>query len=121
MNIPQLKAFFTLSPFKVGCLVTLAAALLFASFGQQHPEVLQTRHTRLTVTVFRWRGVVPPPQPIVIVDIDEQSLRAIGQWPWPRDTVAGMIHNLGAGGAKVIGLDIVFAEADRTSPKNLID
>ncbi|HEX9715261.1 MAG TPA: adenylate/guanylate cyclase domain-containing protein, partial [Desulfurivibrionaceae bacterium] len=50
-----------------------------------------------------------------------QSLRAIGQWPWPRDTVAGMIHNLGAGGARVIGLDIVFAEADRTSPKNFVD
>jgi adenylate cyclase len=32
-----------------------------------------------------------------------------------------MIHNLGTGGAKVIGLDIVFAEADRTSPKNFID
>ncbi len=121
MNTAQIKAFFTLSPFKVGCLVTLAAALLFASFGQQKPEVLETLDNRLTDTMFRWRGVVKPSQPIVIVDIDEQSLRAIGQWPWPRDIVARMIQNLSAGGARIIGLDIVFAEADRTSPKNFVD
>ena len=121
MNTARLKSYVTLSPFKVGCLVTLAAALLFASFGQQKPDVLETLDNRLTDTMFRWRGVVKPSQPIVIVDIDEKSLRTVGQWPWPRNTVASLIHNLGAGGAKVIGLDIVFAEADRTSPKNFID
>lgn len=117
----RLKSFFTLSPFKVGCLVTLAAVLFFASFGQQKPDFLEVLDNRLTDTMFRWRGVVKPGQPIVIVDIDEKSLRAIGQWPWPRNTVARMIRNLGAGGARVIGLDIVFAEADRTSPKNFVD
>ena len=114
-------ALFTPSPFKVGCLVTLAAVLLFASFGQQKPEILETLDNRLTDTMFLWRGTVKPSQPIVIVDIDEKSLRAIGQWPWPRNTVAKMVRNLGAGGAKVIGLDIVFAEADRNSPKNFVD
>ncbi|MBU2618686.1 MAG: adenylate/guanylate cyclase domain-containing protein [Proteobacteria bacterium] len=122
MNIRhRLKTFFTLSPFKVGCLVTLAAVLLFASFGQQKPEILETLDNRLTDTMFRWRGTVKPSQPIVIVDIDEKSLRTIGQWPWPRNTVAKMVHNLSTGGARVIGLDIVFAEADRTSPKNFVD
>ncbi len=121
MDTARLNSYITLSPFKVGCLVTLAAALLFSSFGQQKPDVLETLDNRLTDTMFRWRGVVKPVQPIVIVDIDEKSLRAIGQWPWPRNTVAKMIRNLGAGGAKVIGLDIVFAETDRTSPKNFVD
>ena len=121
MTTAQFKSFLVPSPFKVGCLVTLVAVLFFASFGQQKPEVLETLDNRLTDTMFRWRGPVKPAQPIVIVDIDEKSLRAVGQWPWPRNTVARMIHNLGAGGAKVIGLDIVFAEADRTSPKNFID
>ena len=121
MPSPRRKSFFTLSPFKVGCLVILAAVLLFASFGQQKPVFLETLDNRLTDTMFRWRGTVKPNQPIVIVDIDEKSLRAIGQWPWPRNTVARLIKNLDAGGARVIGLDIVFAEADRTSPKNFID
>ena len=121
MILPRLKSFFTLSPFKVGCLVTLAAVLLFASFGQHKPEILKTLDNRLTDTMFRWRGTVNPAQPIVIVDIDEKSLRSIGQWPWPRHIVAKMVQNLSAGGAKVIGLDIVFAETDRTSPKNFVD
>lgn len=117
----RLKPFFTLSPFKVGCLVTLVAVLLFASFGQRKPELLETLDNRLTDTMFRWRGTIKPSQPIIIVDIDEKSLRTVGQWPWPRNTVARMVHNLGAGGARVIGLDIVFAETDRTSPKNFVD
>jgi len=121
MILPRLKSFFTITPFKVGCLVTLAAILLFASFGQDKPKLLETLDNRLTDTMFLWRGAVKPAQPIAIVDIDEKSLRAIGQWPWPRNTVAKMIRNLDAGGARVIGLDIVFAEADRTSPKNFID
>lgn len=121
MNTQWLKSFCMPSPFKIGCLVTLAAVLLYASFGQQKPDFLESLDNRLTDTMFRWRGPVKPVQPIVIVDIDEKSLRAIGQWPWPRNIVAKMIRNLGAGGAKVIGLDIVFAEADRTSPKNFVD
>ncbi|MHB1013960.1 MAG: CHASE2 domain-containing protein [Desulfurivibrionaceae bacterium] len=117
----KLLSLLTPSPFKVGCLVIFAAVVLFASFGQQKPIVLETLDNRLTDAMFRWRGTVKPTQPIVIVDIDEKSLRAVGQWPWPRNTVAKMIRNLGAGGARVIGLDIVFAEADRTSPKNFVD
>ena len=121
MNAPQLKSIFAPSPFKVGCLLVLAAALLFHSFGQQKPALLEALDNRLTDTMFRWRGPVTPSPEIIIVDIDEKSLRALGQWPWSRDTVARIIANLGRAGAKVIGLDIVFAEADRTSPKNFID
>ena len=36
----------------------------------------------------------PRPQtarPVVIVDIDEASLKAIGQWPWPRTTITDQI------------------------------
>ena len=53
--------------------------------------------------------------PVVIVDIDERSLREYGQWPWPRYRVATLVEKLGGMGAWVIGLDILFAEADRTS------
>ncbi len=53
---------------------------------------------------------------IVIIDLDENSLRLVGQWPWPRDIVAELILKLESFGAKVIAFDIVFAEEDRTSP-----
>ncbi|HTO84433.1 MAG TPA: adenylate/guanylate cyclase domain-containing protein [Methylomirabilota bacterium] len=51
--------------------------------------------------------------PVVIVDIDEQSLREQGQWPWPRSTLASMVNWLRQAGAVVIGFDVVFAEPDR--------
>ena len=55
--------------------------------------------------------------PVVIVDIDEASLKEIGQWPWPRTTVADLVTKVTQLGAIAIGFDIVFSEPDRMSPK----
>jgi adenylate cyclase len=54
--------------------------------------------------------------PVAIVDIDEPSLKAIGQWPWPRTVVAALVTKLREQGAVVIGFDVIFAEPDRMSP-----
>ena len=54
--------------------------------------------------------------PVVIVDIDEASLKEIGQWPWPRTVVADLVSKLKERGAVAIGFDIIFAEPDRMSP-----
>jgi CHASE2 domain-containing sensor protein len=51
----------------------------------------------------------------VIVDIDEKSLRQYGQWPWPRYRVAMLLDKLRDLRASSIGLDMMFAEEDRTS------
>jgi adenylate cyclase len=58
--------------------------------------------------------------PVVVVDIDDKSLEKIGQWPWPRTEVARLISQLSKTGASVVATDIVFAEPDRTSPKNIV-
>jgi len=55
-------------------------------------------------------------RPVVIVDIDEASLKDIGQWPWPRTIVADLITRLTQLGAVAIGFDVIFAEPDRMSP-----
>ena len=60
-------------------------------------------------------------RPVVIVDIDEQSLRKYGQWPWPRTRVAEIVTRLTQAGAFVIGFDVVFAEPDRLSPDVVAD
>lgn len=52
---------------------------------------------------------------LVIIDINEESLREFGQWPWPRYRTALLLDKLNQMGATVIGLDIIFAEEDRTS------
>ena len=61
-----------------------------------------------------------PGSGVVVVDIDEASLDQQGQWPWPRSRVAALVRNLQDAGAAAIGLDIVFAEPDRTSPAFLV-
>src|SRR5580693_5879040 len=55
-------------------------------------------------------------RPVAIVDIDEDSLKAIGQWPWPRTTIADLVTRITQLGAITIGFDIIFAEPDRMSP-----
>ena len=59
--------------------------------------------------------------PVVIVDIDEKSLHAIGQWPWPRTRIADLITKLTKMGALVIGFDVIFPEPDRMSPQVAAD
>ncbi len=56
-------------------------------------------------------------RPVVIVDIDEASLKEVGQWPWPRTLVADLVTRIKEAGAVAIGFDIVFAEPDRMSPR----
>lgn len=62
----------------------------------------------------------PPDMPVRIIDIDDESIRKIGQWPWPRNRVATMIDRLAELGAASIAFDMVFSEPDRTSPSTLV-
>jgi adenylate cyclase len=58
---------------------------------------------------------------VVIVAIDEESLAAKGQWPWPRTLVAELVRRIATGGPSVLGIDILFAEPDRFSPPRLAE
>ncbi len=60
------------------------------------------------------------PAGVRIVDIDEESLGRVGQWPWPRTTMAELVDNLRKLGAAAIAFDVVFAEPDRTAPEHLL-
>ena len=53
------------------------------------------------------RALAPsPPGPrVIVVDIDEASLAAEGQWPWRRDRLAALVERLREDGARVIALD----------------
>lgn len=55
--------------------------------------------------------------PVRVVDIDEDSLRALGQWPWSRTRVAALVQQLQQAGAAAVSLDMLLAEPDRTAPR----
>lgn len=57
--------------------------------------------------------------PVRILDIDDESLNQIGQWPWPRDTMAEIVARLNELGASAVVFDMVFSQPDRLSPKSL--
>ncbi len=59
--------------------------------------------------------------PVRIVDIDDESIRRYGQWPWPRTDIARLALALGQAGASAIAFDIVFSEEDRTSPHQVAE
>ena len=59
--------------------------------------------------------------PAVIVAIDEKSLAELGQWPWPRTTLARLVAAINAQRPAAIGLDLLFPESDRMSPARIAD
>src|SRR3954447_9126607 len=54
-----------------------------------------------------------------VVDIDDESIRRLGQWPWPRTQLAALTKKIGESGAATVAFDIVFSEPDRTSPARI--
>ncbi len=52
---------------------------------------------------------------VVIVDIDEKSLKYLGQWPWSRLILSKLIDNISRTNPANIGIDILFPEKDKTS------
>lgn len=54
--------------------------------------------------------------PVVIIDIDEESLAELGQWPWPRTRLAALVEAANQLGALAVGLDMILPEPDRASP-----
>jgi len=59
---------------------------------------------------------VRPESPILIVDINESSVRAleplVGRWPWPRAVHAAALDYIRRGGARVVAFDILFGERE---------
>ena len=85
------------------------------------PPLLQSLRMLAFDTYQRLSPAHPLPEaPIRVVDIDEASLAHVGQWPWPRSTMAELITRLGDAGAAAIAFDILFAEPDRTSPEQML-
>jgi len=66
---------------------------------------------------------IPEPQfkPVTIIDLDEGSLSEYGQWPWPRTLVGELVQKTMSAGAILVAFDMVFAEPDRMSPKDIAD
>ena len=99
----------------------LALALLLAMLGIRLWDPLPVGTLRLRA-FDAYQSLLPrqsTARPVVIADIDERSIAALGQWPWPRTQMADLVTKLKALGALAIGFDVVFPEPDRMSPASI--
>jgi adenylate cyclase len=101
---------------RVGISLALFAIFLLHTSGKVESRLLTTLENltydgRVLLTM---PGTVDPR--VVIVDLDEKSLAAEGQWPWARDKVGRLITRLfDTYHIKTVGFDMIFSEPDRTA------
>lgn len=97
---------------------SLIITFIFAWLSISPPKVFQSVLGRLEDVVYdiRLNAWLPahaePKNPIVVVDIDEKSVREVGRWPWSRDKLASLVQKLYAQGATVIAFDMLFSEPE---------
>ena len=101
-------------PLGVAILVAMLALSLFPSL----PAISELR-----MALFDGYQKLAPRKrasaPAVIVAIDEKSLLELGQWPWPRTTMAELIEAISKSKPAAIGVDVLMPELDRMSPAGI--
>jgi HD-GYP domain-containing protein (c-di-GMP phosphodiesterase class II) len=97
--------------------LSVSALIGFVEY-QQTASIARLDHLFLD-TFLKCSASGKPAQNIVVIDIDEMSLSAVGQWPWPRYRMASLIETIATGKPAAIGLDVLFSEPDRSSLANI--
>ena len=104
----------SLLPITISIAITLLVGFLYLNKNPTSIEILQ----RLEAIPYDIRLKLNTPQtlhnipPIIIVDIDEKSLKKQGRWPWSRIKLAKLVERISANNPAVITLDIVLSEAE---------
>lgn len=110
-NIQQLGLFLAIGiTLSVAVLALVEPDLLAAGFRQIENTTIDVRFR-----VFRGPRTATPD--IVIVAVDEKSIKEIGRWPWSRSDQARLVDGIARLGAKVIGLDVIYSEPEVTELK----
>lgn len=75
--------------------------------------LLETVNRGLYDAALRWQSLRQPSErvPYVLVEIDDASVEALGRFPWSRDLFAQVLERTTEGRARVVGIDVIFAEA----------
>ena len=111
----------TISLRRLGIILPVISVVLGLILLLIDPLPLQTLRNNLFDQYQRWHPRDYTKVPVRIIDIDEESLAHLGQWPWPRTRIAELVEKLTAAKVAAIGFDIVFAEPDRTYPQAMAD
>ena len=92
----------------------MAVTIGFAFLTWLAPNVVVRLDNTALDFQFRLRGERSPGQEVVLVLVDEKSLKEIGRWPWPRNKQTFLVDQIHAGEPTVLGLDIIYAEPEES-------
>lgn len=99
----------------------LTVTILFLLLAYVRIDLFDTLGLKLYDT---WMGLkiqVEASNRIVIIEIDDKSIENIGRWPWPRSTIAECIEKVSSAEPAVIGLNIIYSEAEENTGLKEID
>ena len=82
------------------------------------PDVLDSFQNKLDDILLSSTATGLRSDRITIVDIDDRSLKELGQWPWPRKTLAALVDAIAVQNPLCVVLDMLFAEPDRLNDTN---
>mgnify|MGYP000846086710 FL=1 len=99
-----------------GMLLVTLATLAVLALWLVEPLVVQNLRLAQFDQFQRWHPRPYTPVAVRVVDIDEASLKSLGQWPWPRTRIAELIDRLHEAGVLAIAFDVLLTEPDRTAP-----
>ncbi|MCF8130743.1 MAG: CHASE2 domain-containing protein [Deltaproteobacteria bacterium] len=102
-----------------GLVLALCVTLILAVVAATKPTALKFIEFKVYDLFLKSSPESKIPALPVIIALDEKAIRKYGQWPWPRYRVALLLEKIKRLGGLTIGLDMLFPEPDRTSPKVL--
>jgi adenylate cyclase len=100
--------------------VTLFRILVYLFFMAVNPRFINNLEMKFYDLMFHLRGSQSVGSEVVIVAIDDNSVKAIGRWPWSRREITRLVEVLQRAEAKVIGFDIIFAEKQESCEVDIL-
>lgn len=113
---------------KLPIFIGLLFVALFAWFSLTTNQPVRFVFTRLNATFYDielrlhlWMHPNLAIGPVVIVDVDDSSLKEFGRWPWPRSLLGKLLDQMKQQGAVVVATDMMFSEPDVNVVNTVID
>lgn len=97
-----------LSASRMRALAVLLAVLALGLLQTVWTSPLQAWNDRLSSRTWALSDSSTQERRVVVIDIDEKSVQALGPWPWPRDRVAQLLQALDQQGVGLKIIDILF-------------
>jgi len=92
----------------LGAFVGLCITILFLSLSVFRPGILERLDLKFYDLMMDFRDSPSGAADILLVQIDDPSIRAIGPWPWSRALLAQGLRKISEGGPKAIGFDVIL-------------